>query len=171
VARETAAGIGTDADRDALASQIAPAGWYCVGTIVCSRQGATCAPTWTGWYVRVTYWPEAWRSKTTLLAPPAVYAAAQIAGLETRLDGCLSADHSGIQYYTPAMVPIVRQCFWEGVETLPERVVKALDRIREIDRRRSVGYMWARPDTEGRREACAIVVEWVRAHHAHILPE
>jgi len=92
---------GDDQDRDQLAGRLAPAGWYCVGTIGISRPDATCEPTWTGWSVRVTYWPEAWRATTTLLTAPAVYAAAQIAGLPTRLDRTLVADHDGIQYLTP----------------------------------------------------------------------
>jgi len=177
---------GDHADHDAVAAEVAPHGWYCVGTIPVSSRSATCAPTWTGWSVRVTYWPEVWRSSVTMQAPPAVYAAAQIAGLPTRLDATITADHSGIQYSTPDGHPLSRQCWWEGREELPAAVTDALDEIERIDRRRTVGYMWARPDTGraaivaadearsdtvSRRAASGVIAEWVRSSWPSVCAE
>jgi hypothetical protein len=164
---------------DAIAEALCPPAWYPAGAIYCSRRDATVAPTWTGWSVRITYWPAEWAERTTLHAPPAIYAAAQIAGLRTRLDGCLVADHDGIQYFTPGGRPIARQCFWDGREHLPADVLRALDRIRSIDRLRAIGgHMRGRPDTPraaivaaqldcaDRREraaCCELVKRWLRA--------
>lgn len=165
-------------DEDALAAALRPPGWTTAGAIICSARDATTAPDWRGWYVRLKYWPAEWSGRTTLLAAPAVYAAAQIAGLPTRLDGCLIADHDGIQYVTPDHRPIARQCWWEGREQLPPAVLRDLARIASIDRLRSLGgHMRGRPfaaralaaasaldnaDTRERPECCARVAAWIR---------
>jgi len=178
------AAIGDHAAHDAAAAAAAPHGWYCVGTIPISPREHDRLDDPRAWRLRITYWPEAWRERTTLLAPPAVYAAAQISGLPTTLDGTLIADHDGIQYRTPSGRPLARQCYWEGRERLPDGVRRALDTISEIDRQRKTGHMRGRPDTirarqlaadleiadRGRRGvACATVRAWIEAEHPEVL--
>jgi hypothetical protein len=89
-----------------------------------------------------------------MLAPPAIYAAAQIAGLTTPLDSCLSATHRGIQFSTPDGRPICHQGFWDGIEAIPAEIRADLARLADIDRRRTVGYGWGAPQT-GRADAVA----------------
>jgi hypothetical protein len=172
------------ATHDRLAAEAAPAGWYCVGTMPISPRERERLDDPAAWSLRVTYWPEAWRERTTLLAPPAVYAAAQIAGLPTKLDSTLFADHDGIQFRTPDGRPFYRQTFWSGRDALPECVLRALTEIAYVDRRRTVGYMWARPNSgraalvadaeaEGddarRARACELVRAWIRTNHQEVL--
>lgn len=169
---------------DAAAAAAAPPGWYCVGTIPISPRERERLDDPSAWRLRITYWPQAWRHVTTLLALPAVYAAAQIAGLPTRLDSTVTADHHGIQYRTPDGRPIARHCWWEGREALPTHVLVALDRIASIDRQRKTGHMWGRPhtgratalaaeltraDDRERRAACAVVSAWVEAEHPEVI--
>jgi hypothetical protein len=173
-------------DPDAIAAALAPAGWDPAGAIICSRPNATLAPEWRGWYLRLTYWPEAWRERTTLRAPVAVYAAAQIAGLHTALDGCLEAGYGYVQYRTPDGTPLARHHgTWDGAAVLPAEVRQAIARIESVDRLRAIGgHRRGRPDTpharatamaldeadtRTREQARAIIEAWVREHYPNIL--
>lgn len=160
-----------------------PDGWAVVGVMPCSRPGATCAPDWSGWYVRVTLWPNEWIASSTFRAPIAVYAAAQMAGLATNMDQWLAADWHGVQFRLPDGSPVMRQAFWDHREVLPDHINLALD-VMEYAASRSGHYMWGRPDT-GRARAAAEqeeawdreradkarvqVVDWIRAKWGHVL--
>lgn len=176
--------LGDHQAHDAAAAAAAPPGWYCVGTIPISPRERGRVDDPSAWRLRITYWPEAWRHVTTLLAYPAVYAAAQIAGVATLLDS-LVADHDGIQYRTPDRRPLARYCgMWDGRDSLPSDVRAALDKIASIDRGRKTGHMWARPftaralalaaeltraDETERQAACALVQAWVEREHPEVL--
>lgn len=177
--------LGDHATHDAWAAEVAPAGWYCVGTIPIGPRDRARTDDPAAWRLRVTYWPEAWRERTTLGAAPAVYATAQIAGVPTRLDGVLTADHDGVQYRTPDGRPLQRQCWWEGAESLPAEVRADLVRLREIDRQRSIGgHGRGRPnglgavltamrldeaDDAARQAAADRIAAWVRRSFPQVL--
>lgn len=175
---------GDHATHDRLAAEAAPAGWYAVGTIPVSPRDPAMLDEPTAWRLRITYWPLAWRQATTLRAAPAVYAAAQIAGLSTTIDCTMVADHDGIQYRTPDGRPTVRQCYWEGREAIPQESLTAMAVVSEIDRGRKTGHMWGRPDTDRARDladaltrddaarraaACETIAGWVRTTYPEIL--
>ncbi len=144
--------IGDHDAHDRMATELVPPGYMLVGTIPVSRRDsprdavALRDPQW--WRIRVTYIPAAWQRE--LRAPVAVYAAAQVAGMETANDDVMAADYDGISYRMPTGRPTRRECY-DWTRELPDDVRRALDEMRYIARRRTVGYMHGRPNTERAR--------------------
>lgn len=171
--------LSDHAAHDRMAADLAPEGYIVAGTIPVSGRDTprdqAADPRW--WRIRVTYVPATWRRERR--APIPVYAAAQMVGMPTSLDDVLCADWHGIQHRTPDGRPTYRECYrWQ--RELPADIAQALSDLEYISSRRSIGYMWSRPDTaraqlvaaqeadadDARYErARAVVRDWVARHY------
>ncbi len=121
-----------------------PDGWYVVGCQQVSKGARGPILPTDARQLRVILWPMAWRERYTPVAPLAVYAAAQVAGLRTKLDTILRvvSEHQWQHYYPDGRPASRGSADWD---CLPTAIRDALAVIWRVADRRRVGYMWRVP--------------------------
>lgn len=174
----------TDEECDAWAAALPwPTGWTVISTMQASSGArGPILPTDRRTLI-VTLVPTTWTDDWQVRADLGIYAAAQLVGLRTNLDDYISvvADIGqwAVQRHDPDGRPIGREPI-----AMPEAIRAELDRLISISHQRSLGYMWARPDTgramdaaereargdnDRHAQAAEAIRAWVRANHAAIL--
>lgn len=172
---------GDEADAYAQTLNNVPLGWEIVGVqqISPGKRGPIL-PT-DRRQLRIILHPVSWQRQQ--LAPIAVYAAAQIAGLRTRLDDVMIAAWDWLQYKLPTGQPTYRNCTrWQ--DDLPAEICAALGHLEYVGERERVGYAWGRPehgradqaamderdfDRERSRSSIAVIQAWILAEYPQIL--